>query len=102
MSLPAICERLPIADRDDRFGRGFSATPTSLTLGVRLEPIHERIDGVELDVRFTGELTHAQGEAAKQGLAHSGSDACREPPDLLENTSVTTRELRMQRAWPEI
>ena len=35
-------------------------------LGVRLELADERTDGVELDARFTGELTDTQTDAARR------------------------------------
>ena len=48
-------------------------------LGVRLELTDERIDGAELDVRFTGELTDAQAEAAREMLTHELGVLCAPP-----------------------
>lgn len=48
-------------------------------LDVRLELIDERIDGIELDARFTGELTDAQAEAAREMLTHELGVLCAPP-----------------------
>jgi len=48
-------------------------------LGVRLELADERTDGVELSVRFTGELTDTQAQAAREMLAHELGVLCAPP-----------------------
>ena len=48
-------------------------------LGVRLELVDERINGVDLDARFTGELTATQTEAAQEMLAHELGVLCTPP-----------------------
>jgi superfamily II DNA or RNA helicase len=48
-------------------------------LGVRLELSDKRADGIELDVRFTGELTDAQADAARVMLTHELGVLCAPP-----------------------
>ncbi len=48
-------------------------------LGVRLDLADERIDGIELDVRFTGKLTDVQADAAREMLAHELGVLCAPP-----------------------
>jgi hypothetical protein len=49
-------------------------------LGIALELTDERVDGVELDASFTGELSDAQAEAAGELLTHESGVLCARSP----------------------
>jgi superfamily II DNA or RNA helicase len=58
-------------------------------LGVRLELTDERTDGVELQVRFTGELSDAQEQAVGEMLTHETGVLC--APSGIGKTVMATK-----------
>jgi superfamily II DNA or RNA helicase len=63
-------------------------SPANTALSTDQQLIDERIDGIELDARFTGELTDARAEAAGEMFAHELGVLCA-PPGIGKTVIAT-------------